>query len=147
MSNEFQGCKFGLTFTEGSLKKGIEVQELKTENEYVDFIQEMCDASMICAIYDWDENKQVDKKTPRKEIRLVLESYNMMLCCKTRIKTEYKILEIFSVVNKPSNSVKNIVYATKLACKWKVFARFEDSSDEVDDARKLINALKGAFDA
>ncbi|WP_233705499.1 hypothetical protein [Helicobacter cinaedi] len=74
-SGVFAGKTFGIFFTEGSLEKGVELNESKTKDEYCSFIEKMLEDSEVYGIYGYDEAGD------RKEIRLILPKYNRMLLC------------------------------------------------------------------
>lgn len=55
VDSNFSGKTFGIFFTEGSLEKGVELNESKTKEEYCSFIEKMLEDSEVYGIYGYDE--------------------------------------------------------------------------------------------
>ncbi|BAM11807.1 hypothetical protein HCN_0518 [Helicobacter cinaedi PAGU611] len=136
IDSNFSGKTFGIFFTEGSLEKGVELNESDTQEEYCEFIQNMFESSQVHGIYGYDEAGD------RKEIRLILPEHNRMLLCS--VDRGGKALKCFSAVQKKYNEIKDKDRAIKLACKFVIGDT--KAPKNCDDAKELREFLKGEFE-
>lgn len=136
VDSNFSGKTFGIFFTEGSLEKGVELNESDTQEEYCEFIQNMFESSQVYGIYGYD------KVGDRKEIRLILRDHSRMLLCNADQGDE--ALKCFSVVQKKYNEIKDKDRAIKLACKFVIGDT--KAPKNYDDAKELREFLKGEFE-
>ena len=136
VDSNFSGKTFGIFFTEGSLEKGVELNESDTQEEYCEFIQNMFESSQVHGIYGYDEAGD------RKEIRLILREHNRMLLCS--VDQGGKALKCFSAVQKKYNEIKDKDRAIKLACKFVIGDT--KAPKNCDDAKELREFLKGEFE-
>lgn len=127
IDSNFSGKTFGIFFTEGSLEKGVELNESDTQEEYCEFIQNMFENSQVHGIYGYDEAGD------RKEIRLILPEHNRMLLC--GVDQGGKALKCFSAVQKKYNEIKDKDRAIKLACKFVIGDT--KAPKNCDDAKEL----------
>lgn len=134
-SGIFSGRTFGIFFTEGSLKKGVELNSVNTEEEYCLFIERMLSDSIIYGIYGHDES------SGRLEIRLILPQHNRMLLCS--VEQIGNALMCFSAVIKNCNEIKDMDRAIKLNCSFKVDSK---APKNCDNANLLINYLRQDFE-
>lgn len=134
-SDVFAGKTFGIFFTEGSLEKGVELNESKTKEEYCGFIERMLKDSEVYGIYGYDEAGD------RKEIRLILPKYNRMLLCS--VDQGGKALKCFSGVRKKYDEIKEKDRTIKLSCAFKVDSK---TPKNCDDASLLRQFLKEDFE-
>lgn len=137
VDSNFSGKTFGISFTKGSLEKGVELNESDTQEKYCEFIQNMFESSQVYGIYGYDEAGD------RKEIRLILPEHNRMLLCS--VDQGGKALKCFSAVQKKYNEIKDKDRAIKLACKFVIGDT--KAPKNCDDASLLRQFLKEDFEA
>lgn len=136
IDSSFSGKTFGIFFTEGSLEKGVELNESDTQKEYCEFIQNMFASSQVYGIYGYDEAGD------RKEIRLILPEHNRMLLCSA--DQGGKALKCFSAVQKKYDEIKDKDRAMKLACKFVIGDT--KTPKNCNDAKELREFLKKEFE-
>lgn len=136
IDSNFAGKTFGISFTKGSLEKGVELNESDTQEKYCELIQNMFESSQVYGIYGYDEAEK------RKEIRLILPEYNRMLLCS--VNQGSKALKCFSAVQKKYNEIKDKDRAIKLACKFVIGDT--KAPKNCDDAKELREFLKKEFE-
>ena len=137
VDSHFADKTFGIFFTEGSLEKGVELNECDTQDEYCEFIQNMFEGSQVYGVYGYDEEEN------RKEIRLILPEHNRMLLCS--VDQGGKALKCFSAVQKKYDEIKDKDRAIKLACKFVIGDT--KAPKNCDDASLLRQFLKEDFEA
>ena len=136
VDSNFSGKTFGIFFIEGSLEKGVELNESDTQEEYCEFIQNIFESSQVYGIYGYDEAGD------RKEIRLILPEHNRMLLCSA--DQGGKALKCFSAVQKKYDEIKDKDRAIELACKFVIGDT--KAPKNCDDAKELREFLKGEFE-
>lgn len=136
IDSSFAGKTFGIFFTEGSLEKGVELNESDTQEEYCEFIQNMFENSQLYGVYGYDEAGE------RKEIRLILPERDRMLLCSA--DQGGKALKCFSAVGKKYDEIKDKDRAIKLACKFAIGDT--KAPKNCDDASLLRQFLKEDFE-
>ena len=134
---DFAGETFGLFFTPGSLKKGVERSESKSEDEYISCIEKLLSEQEVYAVCGPDETGD------REEIRLILKDENRMLLCSA--KEGGKSLKCFGVVEKRCEEIKDGERAILLACEFKVGKT--QALKGYDDAKVLREHLKKSYEA